>query len=205
MSFEAALLAWLAYISSLGVDLRAQFNPPATEAQIAAAEERIGYRLPDDLRALYRIADGQQEMDVYAERHAGSPVAALFGQYVFVSLDEAVRDYGVWREIYDEAGPNFRSEYGWTTARAGDPVYPDYWHPGWFPFANDGGGNAYAVDLSPAPGGTYGQIILIGRDEDERRVLAPSLSAFMAASAQRRPPVTQRDGPWIGFDMERGQ
>ena len=70
--------------------------------------------------------------------------------------------------------------------------------------ARDGGGNAYAVDLSPAPGGTYGQVILHEPDEDERRVLAPGIAAFMADAAARRPPLDHSEGesPWICFEME---
>lgn len=199
MSFDSAFLAWLAYLTTLGIDARATLNPPATEAQIAAAEARIGYRLPDDLRALYRIGNGQQDPDAYVARHPGAIVAFLFGND-FISLERALSEYQTWQEIYDEMGPQADT----VTVRAGDPVHRYYWHPGWFPFASDWGGNSYAVDLSPAPGGTYGQVIVIGRDEDERRVIASSITAFLADAAVRRPPITQRDGPWIDFDMERG-
>lgn len=194
------MLAWLAYLSTLGVDMRVQLNPPATDAAIAAAEREIGFAFPEELRALYSFADGQQEPE-----DVRGATAALFGRHHFVTLRDALTQYRSWKSIYDEAGADFRSTYNWTTARAGDPVHPDYWRPGWFPFATDGGGNAYAVDLSPAPGGTYGQVILIGRDEDERRVLAPSLSQFLTQAAQRRPPISDRDGNVISVEMEEGR
>ncbi len=89
------------------------------------------------------------------------------------------------------------------TPRAGDPpVAREYWRRGWFPFAIDGGGNAYAVDLSPVPGGTYGQIILTGSDEDERRVLAPSLTAFLIEAAKCDPVWEEGDGPVRFFEIE---
>ncbi|HEV2818147.1 MAG TPA: SMI1/KNR4 family protein [Allosphingosinicella sp.] len=200
MTFEAALLAWLAYLATLGADVRAQLNPPAGEARIAAAEAEIGFAFPGDLRALYRFADGQQ-----APEAVRGTTASLFGGYHFASLDQAMIEYRSWKSVYDDAGADFAATYNWTTARAGDPVYADYWRPGWFPFATDSGGNAYAVDLSPPPGGAYGQIILIGRDEDERRVLAPSLTAFLARAAERRPPISGRQDNWIGFEMEEGR
>lgn len=200
MTFEAALLAWLAYFSTLGVDMRAQLNPPATEAQVAAAEAEVGFAFPEDLRALYRFADGQKNPE-----EVRGTAAFLFGGYHFVTLSQAMIEYRGWKSVYDDAGPDFRTTYNWTTARAGDPVHPDYWRPGWFPFASDWGGNAYAVDLSPAPGGAYGQVILIGRDEDERRVLAPSLTAFLAAAAGRRPPIGERQDNWVGVEMEEGR
>jgi len=200
--FTEAFAAWLAFLASLGIDM--QLNPPASPDQIAAAERRIGYAFPEDLRRLYLTADGQRSaLDVVPGRGFNA-AASLFGRYEFVPLEEAVRDYEAWKGIHDDAGPDFAATYDWTTARAGHPVHPDYWRPGWFPFANDGGGNAYAVDLSPAPGGTYGQVILIGRDEDERRVLAPSLGEFLRQAARRRPPVSDRDGVRVSFDMEAG-
>ncbi len=171
MTLQSALLAWLAYLSTLGVDMRAQLNPPATDAQVAAAEAATGDRLPDDVRALYLFANGQQFPDDFMRTRPGSTTAFLFGNYEFIDLAEAVRSPG---------------------------------RPGWFPFASDGGGNFYAVVLSPAAGESRGAIIVTGRDED-RRVLAPSLTAFFAQAAARRPPLSDRDGHWIAVDMEEGQ
>ena len=204
VGFQDALAAWLAFLLSLGIDMRAQVNPPATEQQIAAVEAAIGYEFPEDLRQLYLFANGQRDTLEMAERPGVTGAGPFFGRYDFLSLEQALDQYRVWLGIYEDEGENFSSVYNWTRARAGDPVHGDYWRPGWFPFSHDSAGNSYAVDLSPAPGGTYGQVILIGRDEDERRVLAPSLGAFLAQSARRRPPVEQREGAWIGFDMEAG-
>jgi cell wall assembly regulator SMI1 len=198
--FTQALAAWLAFLASLGVDM--QLNPPASEERIAAAESEIGFRLPDDLRALYGVADGQREPSEIVPGAGFSATGFFFGRYAFASLEEALTEYRAWREIHDEAGEAFASTYDWTRARAGDAVHPDYWRPGWFPFATDGGGNSYAVDLSPPPGGTYGQVIVIGRDEDERRVLAPGLTEFLRQTAQRAPQVAERDGRFVSFDME---
>jgi cell wall assembly regulator SMI1 len=201
MTFDAALLAWLAFLSSLGVDMRTHLYPPASAARIAVAEAAIGHAFPEDLRALYRFADGQLTPEESDRRHPGAAVTAFFGDYAFSTLEEALAAYRSWAEVRAELGVS--PDQG-ITARAGDPVYAEYWRSGWFPFASDGGGNFYAVDLSPAPGGSYGQIIVIGRDEDERRVLAPSLSAFLAQAAARRPPISDRDGRWLSFKMEEG-
>ena len=48
-------------------------------------------------------------------------------------------------------------------------------------FPEDGGGNHLMVDLDPPPGGTVGQVLVAGPDEDERRVLAPGVGAYLAA------------------------
>ncbi|KAI0157833.1 putative 1,3-beta-glucan protein [Xylariaceae sp. FL1272] len=58
-----------------------------------------------------------------------------------------------------------------------------YAHPAWIPLVRDWGGNNLAVDLAPGPSGTWGQIILFGRDYDTKYVVARSWSAFMAILA----------------------
>jgi cell wall assembly regulator SMI1 len=170
MTLQGALLAWLAYLSTLGVDMRAQLNPPATDAQIAAMEAIVGGRLPDDLRELYLFANGQQFPDDFVRARPGSSTAFLFGHYEFMDLREAASSSN--RE--------------------------------WFAFASDGGGNYYAVVLVPGQGETRGEVIVIGRDED-RRVLAPNLTTFLARAAERRPPISDRDGHWVAVRMEEGR
>ena len=125
----------------------------------------------------------------------------FFGRYDWCGIDVARDEYRAWRQVVAEQGTAMDDGI---TVRSGDPVHAAYWRPGWLCFARDGGGNAYAVDLSPAPGGTYGQVILHGPDEDERRVLAPGIAAFMADAAARRPPLDHSEGesPWICFEME---
>jgi cell wall assembly regulator SMI1 len=58
-----------------------------------------------------------------------------------------------------------------------------YAHPAWIPLVRDWGGNNLAVDLAPGPTGTWGQIILFGRDYDTKYVVAKSWAAFIALVA----------------------
>ncbi|KAH7033139.1 uncharacterized protein B0I36DRAFT_348236 [Microdochium trichocladiopsis] len=58
-----------------------------------------------------------------------------------------------------------------------------YAHPAWIPLVRDWGGNNLAVDLAPGPTGTWGQVILFGRDYDTKYVVAPSWAAFLAVVA----------------------
>ncbi len=50
----------------------------------------------------------------------------------------------------------------------------------WFPFAYDGGGNFFAVDMAPDINGTAGQIISFGRDERVNSQPAPDMQTFLA-------------------------
>ena len=203
-TFVQAFQAWLAFLAALGFRADAHLNPPATPEAIARAEAAIGFRLPDDLRALYLRADGQRDTIAIADPAPGRLVMPLFGEFEFVPLEKALLDYKGWKQIYDDEGGSATFNAG-ITVRSGDPVHAEYWRPGWFPFANDGSGNAYAVDLSPAPGGRYGQVILIGPDEYERRVLAPSLAEFFARADRLGRPRLDVQGHWASFDAETGR
>ncbi|KAH6686301.1 glucan synthesis regulatory protein [Plectosphaerella plurivora] len=58
-----------------------------------------------------------------------------------------------------------------------------YAHPAWIPLVRDWGGNNLAVDLAPGPSGTWGQVILFGRDYDTKYVVAKSWSHLLATVA----------------------
>lgn len=62
-------------------------------------------------------------------------------------------------------------------------VQKAYAHPAWIPLARDWGGNLIAVDLAPGPAGTWGQIIIFGRDYDTKFVIARSWASFLATVA----------------------
>ncbi len=62
-------------------------------------------------------------------------------------------------------------------------VQKAYAHPAWIPLARDWGGNYLATDLAPGPTGTWGQIIIFGRDYDCKFVVARSWGALLASIA----------------------
>ena len=62
-------------------------------------------------------------------------------------------------------------------------VQKAYAHPAWIPLARDWGGNYLAADLAPGPAGTWGQIIIFGRDYDCKFVVARSWGALLASIA----------------------
>ncbi|MEU2657968.1 SMI1/KNR4 family protein [Streptomyces sp. NPDC007325] len=127
---------------------------PATESAIAAAERRLGARLPADLRALYALADGDS---------ADGPHRWLLGEGGWLSLDRAVAVHGhqrrpdwtgwslAWNAVILDADPPGR-----VRRCTGDPTR--------IPFLTGEDGNYVAVDLAPARRGHPGQVIGIGRD-----------------------------------------
>ena len=71
-----------------------------------------------------------------------------------------------------------------THCRPPDTIQRVYAHPAWIPLAKDYNGNNIAVDLCPGPRGTWGQIILFGRDCETKYVVARSWASFLAAVAE---------------------
>jgi len=208
MSFDAVFDAYCDFHMGRGFAVRHFLNPPASVAEIAAAEDAIGFALPEDLKALWRRTDGQPDPSRINNPAPGTVVCPLFGQYNFTSVAKSLLIYKGWRDIYEDAGDQFDENFNDViVVRGSDPVAHEYWRPGWVPFTIDGGGNSYAVDLSPPEGGTYGQVIVIGPDEDLRRVLAPSLTALIEAVIAQAPTLDQsmladKTCPLVYFDSE---
>jgi cell wall assembly regulator SMI1 len=158
----------------------AVLRPGASGSAIAAAERACDLVLPGAVRALLSLADGQESpFDV------AGPV--LFPAHEFLSLERAVRAWEGWRDVRAAYGAEMDEPI---TVRGHDPVARVYSHPGWWPLAEDGGGNNLMVDTAPEPGGSVGQIVVAGPDEDERRVLAPDLPSYLRLLA-----ATDLDGP----------
>ncbi|MEA1072177.1 SMI1/KNR4 family protein [Sphingomonas sp. LY160] len=142
------------------------FNPPATDAQIDAFERLVGLTLPKSYRQLYRWHDGEDD-DRWGHIY-GLPIE---------SLRQAASDWTAWNETIAEFGGN-RYIVPASSWPAGT-VDPAYANPRWIPLTLDGSGNHIGLDFDPWPGGRVGQVILYGRDEDVKVVLAPSLGAFL--------------------------
>ncbi|MET7997995.1 SMI1/KNR4 family protein [Amycolatopsis sp. NPDC005232] len=139
-----------------------------TEAEIAAAEERIGARLPEDLRALYRVADGDPEQ------------VGLLGPYSCNDLDQVVSDYteGLpgsygWEDSVSDTGVVFEPlPFGHVKRLSRND-----W---WVTFGSDRAMNFLFTDLDPAPSGRAGQVVEYGRDvHGPLRYVAPSVTAML--------------------------
>ena len=188
--------AWndlLATAAQAGYAVDELVRPPASAQQVAEAEAAIGRPLPADLAALYQISDGQVNWveligDGVPARPQGRWVASLFGAgWTFNDLARLRAEYQAWADIRAQYTPDELADDfdDMVEVRGDDPVKPLYTSADWIPFATDGGGNSLAADLDPEPGGHPGQVIVIGSDEDLRRVIAPSVLALLELCAAR--------------------
>lgn len=159
----ARLDAW--YAANLPAD-KYVFNPPATEAQLDEFERLVGIEMPLSYRQLYRWHDGEND-DRWGHFY-GLPL---------LPLKRAAAALEQWKRTLAEFGGNrYPFPGGAWPEGAVDPAYTN---PHWIPLTGDGSSNHIGLDFDPWPGGRIGQVIIFGRDEEVKVVLAESLGKFL--------------------------
>ena len=141
-------------------------QPGVSEQQIQETEAFLGVTLPADVKDSYRLHNGQQ---------LSGP--SFIDGWDLLSLDEIQSNWLVWKQLLE------RGDFHGITSEPSGPILSDWWNPRWIPFTQDGIGNHFCLDLSPAPGGSVGQIILLIHDDVERVVLAPSFESWLSGIA----------------------
>jgi cell wall assembly regulator SMI1 len=159
----ARLDAW--YAVHLSSD-RYAFNPPATEAELDAFERLVGLEMPPAYRQLYRWHDGEND-DRFGHVY-GLPL---------LPLHQAASQWRAWIGVLADLGGNRYEIPGGSWPEGA--VDPAYFNRRWIPLTHDGSGNHIGLDFDPWPRGRVGQVILFGRDEDVKAVLADSLGGFL--------------------------
>ncbi|MFI5520725.1 SMI1/KNR4 family protein [Streptomyces platensis] len=142
----------------------------ATEAEIAAAEARLGVTLAEELKALYRVTRSRWE-DWGEDYEAAERACRAVGCELF-ALDDLY--------IADAPSRHCRWEFAAKEAVVTPPdaaVQGLVGSPGWIAFGDNGGGDRLAVDLTPGPHGHLGQIIMLSHEETTgAELLADSLT-----------------------------
>ncbi|MVN76747.1 molybdenum cofactor biosynthesis protein MoeA [Hymenobacter sp. HMF4947] len=153
------LEAWLhAYAPQLTTEL----NPGATDAELQQLAATIGTELPADFLAFYCIHNGQR-----------NDAGGLLNGEELLSVPRMLTEWTIWNDLLK--GGDFEG----ATSTPAPGVRTEWWHPHWLPLTYDGAGNHCCLDLSPAPGGTRGQIIRMWHDDAERTLLAPSFADWI--------------------------
>jgi len=168
-----------------------ELPPPLPHWERQELAEDLGVALPQDLSALYAVVDGD----------GGRGLLHGFGWFGLEMLAEFCGPEERWwvtrgwrRYVYcsyvDEFGPPA------TIRRVKD-------HPAWIPFATDTFGDYLAVDMAPGPRGRPGQVILIGRHQDEGPIyVAESVTELLrrhvdALASDRVKRDEDDEGLWI--------
>ena len=143
-------------------------NPGLSEHALSAAETNAGIALPDELRQLYLLADGEKP----------NGVGFFFG-LKFLSFEELVKTAELWREVV-QSDTELAEDGEFHSSDPVGAITAQYINLGWIAFAHDFGGNHLSVDTAPGPAGTIGQVINSGQDEENKRVISPSLASFLS-------------------------
>lgn len=151
-----------AWLRAHAPQLMGELNPGATEAELQQLAVTLGAELPADFIAFYHIHNGQRD-------EAGG----LLNGEELLSVPRMLAEWTIWHDLLQ--GGDF--EGATSTPDAG--VRADWWNPLWLPLTYDGAGNHCCLDLSPAPGGTRGQVIRMWHDDAERTLLAPSFTEWI--------------------------
>lgn len=181
------------------------FNKPASSTDISALEKSIGIKLPRELAEFLKIHNGADVDDFYDKDH---PIHDIFGtqmsstEYIegTYECNTGLLEDGDFDDMHDEVD-------------AGPGVKKVWWDAKWIPFTHDGGGNSVCIDMSPASGGTKGQIIKFDHDYGARKVIANSFVEWLdqkvekfiehqekelekASKAPETPPAKKSWWPW---------
>ena len=144
-------------------ELLETLNSPADPRLLATFEHEIGCPLPPPVREMFLTADGQ-DLD--------SKDNGLFYGLFLLPLDEVIREWNFWRQA--EHDPEAGQNPALLATMASIPpqwIKPLYACRGWIPLLSDRSGNYVGVDLDPDQGGSWGQVIVFGRDFDRKSVL----------------------------------
>ncbi|QDV37574.1 SMI1/KNR4 family protein [Tautonia plasticadhaerens] len=140
----------------------ASLRPGATDEQIAEAEAYLEVSFPEDVRASYRIHDGQE-----------SDGPGLLDAEEFLSLGRIRSEWAVWKGLPDGG------DFDGIRSDLDEGVRDDWWNPRWIPLTYNGSGDHRCLDLDPAPGREAGQVIEMWHDEPSRPRVAGSFRSWL--------------------------
>ncbi|TYJ55037.1 hypothetical protein B9479_004260 [Cryptococcus floricola] len=149
-------------------ELLETFNGPVEPMLLSTFESELGCPLPRAVRDSLTIIDGQ---DFSATSNVSGNGGLFYGLH-WLPLEEVMREWAFWRAA--EHDPNVSENKAVLATMASVPplwIKTRYACKGWIPLLSDRAGNYVGVDLDPGTNGSWGQVILFGRDFDRKCVL----------------------------------
>lgn len=152
----------------------------ATEESIMRAEQQLGYTLPRELKASYRLHDGSNRIWICEQGY-------LMPLFRLQNLSR--RQRSLFNEVVDSW--KFMREMLHSRGSAGDeapdlppgPIRREWWNVKWIPITYNESGDHLCVDLTPGKGGTRGQIIDWWHEQGPIRVVAQSFGDWLEGVA----------------------
>lgn len=120
-----------------------------------------GVEIPQEFIDFYKLHDGQLP---YSD--------GILNDEELLSIDRILEEYNIWKGLVE--GDEFENP------SSPDPgIKNDWYNLRWIPFTSNGCGDNICLDLDPSSEGTYGQVIRMWHDDDERTVEANSFTEYL--------------------------
>ena len=166
---------------------KVKLNNGASIESITKLELHLGVILPDGLKSLLAVHNGQEE----------SAELCLFRSDMLLSVQGIQLQCDNWiglEDMNEEMAEDMLS----------DPkgcIKPLYTNNKWIPITTDGCGNHIGIDLDPDENGIVGQIITFGTDQDTKNVIAESIIEFINA-LETVEWTTEEDEEWLTIELK---
>ncbi len=122
-----------------------QGSKPATQEEIARLEKALNARLPTEFKAELLLHGGK--------RSYGS--GSFYFEYSGLNIDQIIHCWEGLEKLNSEGKLEYKPK---ETSKENYRIRYVWWHSGWIPFAEDGGGNLLCIDVDP-PAGYRGQVL----------------------------------------------
>jgi len=150
-------------------------NPPASPGDLSEFEDVIGNKLPEDVRAAYRLGNGEVE-HIEPIKPDKYPRPWIFSGKDFYSTHTAIDEYLFFKELLDDGDfEDFRVDD--LLVYPTDTIKDNVFNPNWIPIGGASPGTI-AIDFDPAPSGTKEQVITFSTDNDKYFQLGTSFNDF---------------------------
>jgi cell wall assembly regulator SMI1 len=157
----------------------ANLAPGADDHRIAALERTIGCRLPEPVKVVWRMNDGQRATMLGNHIVEATPCIPTLS---FLSTEMVARVWTEWAELRRHLPPHeLDALHGATRSLVPGVVKPLYTSPLWIPLWADPTRPDYlGIDFDPDVAGRLGQIINFGRNEDDHFQAATDFDDLLA-------------------------
>ncbi len=139
----------------------ASYRPPANVAAISNFEDKSNLQIPEELRQLLLIADGEARLS------AGS-----IGNWRLMSIGEIQAAWGLLTQL------DLKGAFANLDPQASPYLAPLWWSPAWIPFATNDSGGFFCIDNNPPEPIRTGQVLIFFQDWSPRFLVAGNLSAW---------------------------
>jgi cell wall assembly regulator SMI1 len=159
-----------------------RFQPPATRVQIEKAENAMGARLPDEVRAAFLRHNGCRSYEpgnLFSPANMGSVFVSF---YEWCGLELMVERWQ-WKKARLEADRLRNPEIHEAQDSSWDElqVRQQEWNLKWLPIGLNNTRTALYIDMDPAAQGTAGQLIY--SNGSEATLYAPGFNQYFASIA----------------------